>query len=337
VSETRDFWLSCGHHLLDRDADGRLQVTDEFLKAYLARPEIAPPAEACTAERALHAALLADPRRPVRREEVAAIADADACENWEVMLAFRDQLARHPTLEAAYLDIVRRNLRLPHLFQSQMVHAILRNILDGCDDAFILRAAEMLFRPQKLTLHEGSLVAADEETVAGIGQRPLSPLVSMLGLPAAAEIDVLNEENAASYWDRSDRFDIALDLTAGRYGLAALGEVMTRWIKHLLAVAVKIEPLIELQDAPLVWYVGLDAEGTRIGDALWNGEDLDEAARRSLVGLYRLAFQDANDVEDRVQGEPVYLIGAMAADKVLRLKPQNLLTGLPVRRLEMVN
>jgi|KBSSwiStaDraftv2_1062776.scaffolds.fasta_scaffold08042_8 hypothetical protein len=337
VSETRDFWLSCGHHLLDRDVDGRLQVTDEFLKAYLARPEIAPPPEACAAERALHAALLADPRRPVRREEVAAIADADARENWQVMLAFRDQLARHPTLEAAYLDIVHRNLRLPHLFLSQMVHAILRNILDGCDDAFILRAAEMLFRPQKLTLHEGSLVAADEETVAGIGQRPLSPLVSMLGLPAAAEIDVLNEENAGSYWDRSDRFDMALDLTAGRYGLAALGEVMRRWIKHLLAVAVKIEPLIELQDAPLVWYVGLDAEGTRIGDALWNGEDLDEAARRSLVGLYRLAFQDANDVGDRVRGEPVYLIGAMTADKVLRLKPQNLLTGLPVRRLEMVN
>ena len=63
----RDFWLSCGHHLLDRDADGRLIVTDEFLKAYLARPEIAPPPEACAAERALHEMLLADPRRPVGR------------------------------------------------------------------------------------------------------------------------------------------------------------------------------------------------------------------------------------------------------------------------------
>jgi hypothetical protein len=130
---------------------------------------------------------------------------------------------------------------------------------------------------------------------------------------------------------------MALDLTAGRYGLTALGEVMRRWVRHLLAVAVEIEPLIELQDAPLIWYVGLDAEGTRIGDALWNGDELDEAARRSLVGLYRLTFQDATDVEDRVRGEPVYLIGAMTADKVLRLKPQNLLTGLPVRRLEMVN
>ena len=38
-----DFWLSCGHHLLDRDAGGGLVVTDDFLKVYLARPELAPP------------------------------------------------------------------------------------------------------------------------------------------------------------------------------------------------------------------------------------------------------------------------------------------------------
>ena len=61
----KDFWLSCGHHLLDRDAGGGLVVTDEFLKVYLARPELAPPPEACAAERALHAGLLAEPRRPV--------------------------------------------------------------------------------------------------------------------------------------------------------------------------------------------------------------------------------------------------------------------------------
>ena len=32
-----DFWLSCGHHLLDHDEGGGLLVTDEFLKVYLAR------------------------------------------------------------------------------------------------------------------------------------------------------------------------------------------------------------------------------------------------------------------------------------------------------------
>src|SRR5579875_3028728 len=40
-----DFWLSCGHQLLDRDTAGGLVLTDEFLKLYLARPELLPPPE----------------------------------------------------------------------------------------------------------------------------------------------------------------------------------------------------------------------------------------------------------------------------------------------------
>jgi hypothetical protein len=337
VSAGRDFWLSCGHHLLDRDAGGGLLVTDEFLKAYLARPELAPPTEACTAERTLHAALMGDPGSVVSPAQIAAIADTDARENWEVLLGFRDHLVRHRTLEAVYLDIVRRNLKFPHIFINQLVHVILRNALDGCADAYVLRAAELFFRPQKLTLHDGSLVAADEETVSGLGNKPVSPLVSMLGLPAAAEIDVLGDGNTQAYWQRSDLFDMALDLTAGRHGLAALGTVMERWVAHLLAVEVTVEPLVELQDVTLTWYVGLDAEATRIGNALWNGEDLDDATRRSVVGLYRLAFADPAYMIDKVRGEPVYLIAAMSADKILRLKPQNLVTGLPVQHLEAVS
>src|SRR5580700_5507399 len=117
---TNDFWLSCGHHLLDRDAGGGLVVTDEFLKAYLARPELAPPPEACVVERTLHAALLADPRQPVTAAAIAAIADADARENWELMIAFRDRLLAHPTLEAAYLALMRAGTgRTPPLFVNQ--------------------------------------------------------------------------------------------------------------------------------------------------------------------------------------------------------------------------
>ena len=41
------------------------------------------------------------------------------------------------------------------------------------------------------------------------------------------------------------------------------------------------------------------------------------------------------DVE-KVRGEPVYLILATTGDKLLRFKPQNLVTGLPVRHLEAV-
>src|SRR4249919_371862 len=120
-----DFWLSCGHHLLDRDQGGGLVVTDEFLKAYLARPELAPPAAACVVERTLHAALLADPRRPVGAGDIAVIADADARENWMAMIGFRDRLLAHRTVEAAYLDLVRTGVgHTPLLFINQLVHVI---------------------------------------------------------------------------------------------------------------------------------------------------------------------------------------------------------------------
>jgi hypothetical protein len=333
----RDFWLSCGHHLLDRDEGGGLLITDEFLKVYLARPELAPPAEACSAERALHAAMFADPRRPVKQTEIAALADPDARENWEMMIGFRDRVVRSKTLEAAYLDLVRHGIgRTPPIFLNQLVHVILRNALDGCEDVFVLRAAELFFRPQRMTLHEGSLIAADEEKVAGITAAPVSPLVSMLGIPAEADIDVLTDENTDTYWRRSDQFDMALDLTAGRRGIEALGEVIERWTRHLLSVAVEVEPLLEMRDVNFLWYVGLDADGTKIGDALWKGEELDEVARSRVVGLYRLIFSDPGVVLDKIRGEPVYLILAMSADKVLRIKPQNLLIGLPVRHLETV-
>ena len=332
----KDFWLSCGHHLLDRDAGGGLVATDEFLKVYLARPELAPPPEACVVEKTLHAALMADPRRAVSAEEMTAIADADARENWQVMIAFRDRLMRHRTLEAAYLDIVRSGAKVPHIFLNQLVHVILRNALDGCDDPFVLRAAELFFRTQRMTLHEGALIAADEETIAGTSNTPASPLVSMLGIPAEAEIDIMAEENAGHYFEHSDLFHVALDMTAGRRGLAALAEAMRRWIAHVLGVDVTIEPLGELRDAKFTWYVGLDSEASRIGDVLWNGDELDDTTAARVVGLFSLTFRDPNVAIDRVRGEPVYLILAMTGDKLLRLKPQNLVTGLPVRHLEAV-
>jgi hypothetical protein len=330
----RDFWLSCGHHLTDRDAGGGLLVTDEFLKAYLARPELTPPPEACAAERRLHAALLADPRRPVGPAEFGAVADADARENWQVMITFRDHLLRHKTLEAAYLDLARRGVgNTPPLFLNQLVHVILRNALDGCDDPFVVRAAELFFRPQRMATHRGALIAADEETIAGIGAVPLSPLVSMLGIPPGAEIDVLTDDNAQGYWERSDLFDMALDLTVGRGGVAALATVMERWVNHMLSIEVQIEPLSEMRDVPLTWYVGLDAEGTRFGDALWKGEDLDENARGRVVALFHLTFGKSDLAVLPIVDDSAFLILAMTIDKALRVKPQNLLTGLPAWRL----
>jgi hypothetical protein len=333
-----DFWFSCGHHLLDRDEGGGLLVTDDFLKVYLARPELVPPPEACVVECTLHGALLADPRHEVSVSDIAEIADADARENWQLLVAFRDHLLRHKTLEAAYVDLVRGNSvgAFPQLFVNQLVHVILRNALDGVTDVRILRAAELFYRTQRVTLHEGSLIAADEEVIGGIGNAPTSPLVSMLGLPPEAAIDVLNNDNAASYFGRSDQFDMALDLTAGREGLVALAEAMRLWIAHVLGVEVEIEPLKEMRDIDLAWYVGLDVDATKIGDMLWNGEEIDETTMSRTVGLFRLTFKDSGEMIEHVKGEPVYMILAITADKLIRMKPQNLVTGLPIRHLEAV-
>jgi len=333
-----DFWHSCGHHFLDRDESGGYAVTDDFLKVYLARPELIPPPEACSAERNLHAALIADPHRSVAPSDIMEIADKDARENWEILIGFRDHLLRHKTLEAAYIDLMRRGVgRTPPLFINQLVHLILRNALDDVADPHILRAAELFFRTQRVTLHDGSLIVADEETIAGGGEAPASPLVSMLGLPPDAAIEVLNNNNADSYWERSDRFDMALDLSGGRAGLAALAKAMERWVGHLLGFAVTIEPLTELRNAPLSWYVGLDADATQIGNALWQGDELDDNAMTRVVGLFRLSFRDPGLMLDKVRGEPIYLVLAMSREHLIRMKPQNLVTGLPAKHLEAVS
>jgi hypothetical protein len=337
LSEKHDFWRTCGHHLLDRDAAGRLLVTDEFLKVYLARAELVPPPEACPAERRLHGILLSNPRQAITSSQIAGIADPDARENWQMMIAWRDHLVRHGTLESAYLEIVRRNIKLPQVFVGQLIQVILRNALNDCTDALILRAAETFFRPQKLTVEGNSIIAWDEETAGSVtDRRHQSPLFALLGLPAL-EADVLTDITADSYWERSDRFDMGLDLTTGQRGSAALGQVIARWISHLLAVDVAVEPLTELREAPLSWYVGLSADATQIGDAIWNGNDMDSALQARLVGLYRLNFHNPSDVMDKLRGEPVYLLAAMTADEVLRLKPQNLVNGLPIRCEEAAN
>lgn len=333
----KDFWITCGYHLLDRNASGGLVVTDEFLKAYFARPELVPPDDACAVERRLHRELFADPCRAVAAAEVAAIADADARENWQFVLAFRDLLLRQPTLEAAYLALVRSgSINLPPLFLYQLVHVILRNALDGCEDPFVLRAAELFFRPQRIVPHRHLLLLGDEEVIGGPSPTPVLSLISMLGTATGAEVDVLSEGNADSYWHRGDQFDLALDLTGGTRGPAALAEAMRRWISHLLGVDVAIEPLTALRDAKLTWYVGLDAEATRIGDQLWHEGELDERTMARVLALFRVTFANPELVVDAVGREPFYLLLAISPDQLVRMKPQNLLTGLPIKHLEAV-
>ena len=327
-----EFWVSSGHHLTQRTAGGGLRVTDELMLAYLARPQLVPPTESCASEIALHAALMAAPRRPVDPAEVAAIADADARENWGVILAFRDRLLAARSIEAAYLALVRGDLRgVPSLFLNQLVHLILRNALDGCEDPFVLRAAELFFRPQRVSVHAGAVLLADAEVIAAReGSAPLSPLLTMLGKEAAHELDVLTAENAWTYWSRSDAFTMALNLGADPRSRAGLARAIETFVRHLLNVAVRVTPLDRLEDPDWRWFVGLDPEGTRIGNALWHGAALDDGTRERVLAVFSLTFDDPAQVLPDVGERPVYLLLAAAPDRSVQLKPHNLVVGLPL-------
>ncbi|KAA2237158.1 DUF6352 family protein [Salinarimonas soli] len=328
----REFWVSSGHHLTRRTEGGGLLVTDELLLAYLARPELVPPPEACDAERALHAALLADPRRAVSPAEIEALADPDARENWGFMTAFRDRLAAAPTVEAAYLDLVRRGAgAVPPLFLNQLVHLILRNALDGVDDPYVLRAAELFYRPQRASRHEGALLLADAEVIeAREAERPRSPLLAMFGEGGEPDLDVLDDGNAWTYWSRSDAHTMALNLGSNPKSRAGLARAVEAFVRHLLHETVSVEPVAEMRDADWRWFTGLDAEATRIGNALWRGEAPGQDEIERVLALFRLTFADTSRVEPSVGSRPVYLILAMTADRLVRVKPQNLVTGLPL-------
>jgi hypothetical protein len=313
--------------LLDRTPEGWLLLTDDFLRAYLARPELMPPPEACAAERRLHATLMTDPREPVAPQAVLALADPDAQDNWRTFLGLRDVLLGTPTLEAAYVRLTRGDATsVPPLFLSQFVHVILRAALDATPDPFILRAAELFFRPQRSTIHEGRLLLADVEAIEKHEQsRRAQPLLAMLGKPAVAELDILSEATAAGYHARSDAHDLVFDLGAGREALAT---AIHAWLRHLLSLDVAVEPVPRIDDPDWRWFVGLDAEATRIGNSLWHGGS--PQAADNLLALFRLRLPQAVAVLDQVRDHPIYLMMAAGPDGTLRMKPQNLIAGLPL-------
>jgi hypothetical protein len=331
----REFWVASGHHLTRRADHGGLVATPELIMAYLARPELMPPADACDAERNLHASLLADPLRPVSREDIAALADADARENWAFMVKFRDRLIAAPSLEAVYVSLARNGAAdLPPIFLSQLCHLILRNALEGCEDPYTLRAAELFYRGQLATVHEGTLLLADAEVIEAQqhAQHDLhsSPLAALLQPKAFGEMDVMDDENAWTYWSRSDAHAMVMNIGGNPKARAGLCRVIERWVAHLMGVAVKVETVASIEDRDWRWFVGLDSDGTRIGNALWNGSALERTAAERIVALMRLDIEDIRLVDERVGTRPVYLILAMGADKVVRLKPQNLVAGLPL-------
>jgi hypothetical protein len=332
----RNFWNHSGFNLAGRDADGKLTASDELLRAWWRRPEVAPVAESCSAERALHAALTAAPRRPVTDDELAAMADPQARENYGVVLALRERLLAAPTLEAAYLDIFRGgDVTVPPIFIDQLAHMIVRGILDDVEDPLEARAAELFFRTQKVSLQDGAVMLADAETVelhaSGGNYGDLGRLlVEAKTKPRRVELDVLDRDNAERYWMRDEAHDTVVSFNYDGAALSAFCRVIEKWVHHFYGVQAAVQPLRTIEEKRWAWHIGLDAEASAILNDLYQGKQMDAERNRRILSLFRLDFADASLVRPDVAGHPVYLACAMNGNDVLRIKPQNLLLNLPL-------
>ena len=335
---------------------GWLLPTDDYLRGFLARPELAPVPESCDAELALHAALLASPTQAVTPARLQALEDGDARESYTHFLHFRDRLLAAGTLEACYQGLFSGEgggaVTIPPLFVDLLAEAITGKLLEGTSDAYEVRAGEMLYRSQRISLQDGQALSGDREALdrlsetGGLGD--FGRFLAEAKAPVAAlDLPVLDDDNAQDYLRQAGRHAHLLDLTheighelshglvltmtRARSGLNALARVLQKWVWHFLGVSVTIRPLQKVDDAAWRWHVGLDAQASALLNDLYEGREIEAARLRRLVSLFRLDFADPRDMRADVDGKPVYLGLMMNAEGVLKLKPQNLLVNLPLR------
>lgn len=290
-------------------AEAWLQPSAGWWRTILQRPELALVPESCAAERALHAALGDDPLQAVAPHRLAAVADPDARESWGHFLAWRDAVLAAGTLEAWLLALWRsRRIAVPPLFIDHAVQAVVESLLAADDDPTRRRAAELLFRPQRVARADGRVLLHD------------------LGPDASAPLDITHRIA------QDLGHGLVFQMTWARSGLRALADVLQRWTRHLLGVAVTIEPLERIDDPHWRWHLGLDAEASALLNDLYEGRAVDDARRERLLSLFRLRFDDPAEMHPDLAGAPVWL-GLMAdAQQVVRLKPQNLVLNLPLAR-----
>jgi Family of unknown function (DUF6352) len=333
---------------------------DSFWHALLARPELALVPESCRDERRLHDALQLKPLRNVKPEELAAIRDEDARSNYAMFLQFRDGVLAAGSLSAWYAQLFHAGqITLPPLLIDHAVKHILEDLLQG-QDAHTLRAAELLYRQQRVTVHEGRILSGDREALdtqnetGGLGELGkflLQNKMQVLGSDSQT-LQVLTRETAAAYERNAaqpnyrhtwlldltheqaaqvgpDNHSFEIRLARTDSGLSALARVLELWIQYFKGVAVRITPLAQVQDASWRWHTGLDTESTHILNALYEQQPLDDAQLKRLLSLFRLDFLSAQDTLPEMQGKPIYLGLAMNSQGLLKLKPQNLLLNLP--------
>jgi hypothetical protein len=275
-----------------------------------------------------------DPGREVHEDHLQSIEDEDVRDNYRILMRFRDRLLAAGTVEGAYMSLFKGAIDVPPMFVDQLAHVILRNLLDGAEDALRLRAGEVFFREQKATVRDGHVLLADLETVemhaAGSRYGSIGRLiVEAQGELGSVDLDVLDRANADIYWGRESQHDTVISLTYGRPALDAFAEVLEQWVAHFFSVQVKVKPVRKIEEPRWAWHIGLDAESTAILNELWAGNEVEQGRMRNILALFALDFADPAAMRPDVAGRTVYL-ALSAEDGVVKMKPQNLLTNLPL-------
>lgn len=313
-------------------------------------------AASCRAEIALHRRLQQEPMREVAAPELAAIADADARENYRHLLRLRDGVQAAGSLQAWVIAQFSDGVTVPPLFIDVALQAIVAGMLDEPPDALQARAAELFFRTQRLSFEQGRVLAADLETLEEVRQSQglgeLGRLMAQAQVKALpVQLPVLGQPDTESrFWRDATsphfRSSLLLDLTQetstdvghgvhfklgnARSGLKPLAVLLERWVRQLLGAEVRITPVPRIDDTSWRWHVGLDVEATALLNDLYAGTVVDDERLARVVGLFRLQFANAAEMRADVAGVPVYLALMANPQGQLRMKPQNLLLNLPL-------
>ena len=332
-----NYWPQCAYKTLQVSADNQLLVTDDFLRTYLLRDELNLVLESCAVEKLLHQRLTQNPRAAVSETEIAEMMDSDIQENYRIWLRYRTKLLTASSLESFYLGLFAGDgVDVPPLFVNQLVQIFMRHILGDKPSAMDARVAELFFRSQKMTvLEDGLVMSADHETIERNAQAPeFANIVDLLKQTTVAmksiDLDVLHEDNVDLYWTRDSNYDFAIPLNFRQTSVEHFIKLLPQWLNHFLGIEVKITPLAAINDPQWVWHVGLDAASTEILNALYNKDMVEANSIARLICLFRLDFISPNVALPELTGKPVYLGMAMNHDKLLKLKPQNLLFNLPL-------
>ncbi|MGV0982052.1 MAG: DUF6352 family protein [Polynucleobacter sp.] len=334
-----NFWPHSAYKTLVVGSDNQLQVTDDFLRTYLLRPELNLVPESCEAERILHQRLSENPRAVISDQEITAMADPDIQVNYQVWLRYRAKLLAASSLENFYMSLFKGDgVDVPPLFISQLAQIFIRHILGEDCNSLDARMGEIFFRVQKITvLEDGVVMGADDEVVARNAQAGetgniLDLLKSKSMSMRSIDLDVLHEENADLYWEKNEDHDFAVQLNFGQPPINHFCRVLEKWVQHFLGVQIRITPMQQITDPKWSWHVGLDAAATEILNKLYNKEAVDSDELEKVICLFRLDFIDEAAVTQAQAGKPVYMAIAMNDEKQLKLKPQNVLFNLPLAK-----